>query len=125
MKIPRLLWAVSAAPLVVLLIIVCVQRGWWAAGIVVIFAVLPDIALLGAFAERGRLKPARVGLYNLLHAVPIALGLSSLGMILQILGLDAWWLTVAGLAWLAHIAVDRLCGYGLRAEDGSILPVGA
>ena len=25
---------------------------------------------------------------------------------------------VAGLAWLAHIAIDHVAGYGMRAADG-------
>jgi hypothetical protein len=25
---------------------------------------------------------------------------------------------VAGLAWSAHVLVDRACGYGLRRADG-------
>ena len=28
-----------------------------------------------------------------------------------------WWLA-AGLSWLAHIAVDRVTGFGLRKKDG-------
>jgi hypothetical protein len=30
------------------------------------------------------------------------------------------WLMVAGLAWLAHVAVDRTIGYGLRDKEGYI-----
>ena len=121
----RILWAVLAVLLLTLLIVICVHRGWGAAALSVAFGAMPDLALIGAFAGRGRLKPNRVGLYNLLHAVPLALIVASLGGVLGALGVDAWMLTVAGIAWIAHIAVDRACGYGLRATDGAILPVSA
>ncbi len=121
----RILWAVAAALLLALLIVICVHRGWGAAALCVVFGVLPDLALIGAFGGRGRLKPERVGLYNLLHAMPLALGAAALGGLLGALGVDAWMLVVAGVAWVVHIAVDRACGYGLRASDGAILPVSA
>lgn len=32
----------------------------------------------------------------------------------------AWNILLAGVAWLTHIAADRVVSYGLRAADGTI-----
>jgi hypothetical protein len=66
-----------------------------------------------------------VRFYNLLHAPVLALSLAAIGLILlAFLPTRPWILMIAGLAWLTHIAVDRAVGYGFRASDGSIVPVG-
>lgn len=84
---------------------------------VVVFAVLPDLALflgIGASHQPGQLPRRAVPAYNVLHhpALPVAL-LAAFATGL----LGSYWL-VAGLAWLAHISFDRACGYGLRTWDG-------
>ena len=84
---------------------------------VLVFVLLPDVALLAAAGARhapGQLPARAVPLYNLLHhpAVPAVLLLAG---VVGLLG--SYWL-VAGLAWAAHIAVDRGVGYGLRTRDG-------
>lgn len=77
----------------------------------------PDIALFvdlaNAGPERGQLSPKAARLYNLLHhpLVPVALVTVGATTVNQPL-------VVAGLAWGAHIALDRACGYGFRREDG-------
>lgn len=121
----RIFWAATAALLLAVLIVMCLHQGWGATIFAVVFGVMPDVALIGAFGERGKLKPARVGFYNLLHAAPLALGVAVLAGLLGLLGVDAGVLAIVGTAWLAHIAVDRAAGYGLRAPDGTILPVSA
>jgi hypothetical protein len=91
----------------------------WDTGVssVLLFALLPDAALLlaiGQPAERGQLPSRAVPAYNLMHqpAVPLVLlALAATGT------LGHYWL-VAALAWGAHIAVDRGVGYGLRTKDG-------
>ena len=91
----------------------------WGTGVssVLLFAVLPDVALLlaiGGSMAHGQLPPRAVPAYNLLHhpAVPAALlALAASGV------LGRYWL-VASLAWAAHIAIDRGVGYGLRTRDG-------
>ena len=81
------------------------------------FLVLPDLGLLAGISgglRPGQLHPRAVPLYNALHvpAGPVLLALLSLA-----LGID--WLA-GGLAWLAHIAIDRSLGYRLRTKDGFI-----
>jgi Domain of unknown function (DUF4260) len=81
-----------------------------------VFAVLPDIALLlgmgGSNLERGQLHPRAVPLYNALHRFggPLLLGGSAFWF-------GRAWL-VAALAWGAHIGFDRALGYGLRDRSG-------
>ena len=91
----------------------------WGTGVssVLLFAVLPDVALLlaiGGTMAHGQLPARAVPAYNVLHhpAVPAAL------LVLAASGaLGRYWL-VAALAWAAHIAIDRGVGYGLRTKDG-------
>ncbi len=82
-----------------------------------LFLALPDVVLLygmGRGMERGRLRPSAVPWYNALHQPwpPLALALSAF----LLLGGGPW--LAAGLAWLAHVAMDRAVGYGLRSADG-------
>ncbi|GGU99126.1 MULTISPECIES: DUF4260 family protein [Streptomycetaceae] len=77
----------------------------------------PDTALFydlaNAGPEMGQLSPKAARLYNLLHhpalpAAVITLGVTTFGQPL----------VVGGLAWLAHVALDRSFGYGKRLPDG-------
>ncbi len=79
----------------------------------------PDLAFLRGRGEPtpgpGYIPRSTVGLYNTLHrpwapAATIALGLATLSQPLL----------VGGLGWLAHIALDRATGVGLRHPDGHI-----
>lgn len=90
------------------------DTGWWQ---FFAFGAMPDVALFLGFApglEKGRLHPRAVPLYNALHrfAGPAALGALAIAA-----GLPTGYL-VGALAWALHIAVDRVCGYGLRTSDG-------
>ena len=84
---------------------------------VLLFVVLPDVALLvgvGGRHEPGQLPRRAVPAYNLMHspAVPAAiLIVAATGM------LGTYWL-VAATTWAAHIALDRGLGYGPRTRDG-------
>ena len=106
----------------------CVAFGWNAVFVAAFFGLMPDIALIGAFVERGRLKPERVKLYNTLHTMTYPVVLLALGI--AVFALTGWvnggfWpLALAGASWFVHIAVDRAFGFGFRDTDGSILPVG-
>ena len=87
---------------------------WW------LFAALllvPDVAMLGALAGQ------RIGahVYNLGHnlALPTLLAIAGL------LGGPAW-LVPVGLIWIAHIAMDRALGFGLKyADNPKLTHVGA
>ena len=125
----RAVWAVIAIITIVFVIFEAVKYGWVAAAVITVFAIAPDVPLIAAFGERGRLRPAHVRPYNLTHSVwlPLALMVASIVLPIPELGLGlrgGFELFLAGLAWFAHIAADRALGYGLRAADGSIRPVG-
>lgn len=124
----RITWGCVALILLTVIVAACITWGGRATAVAVVFGLLPDVSLIGAFAGEGWLKPARVRFYNLCHAPVLALAGTVIGVIVLVvtggIGSGFWPIALAGLAWLAHIAVDRVCGFGLRAADGSIVPVG-
>ena len=82
-----------------------------------VFLFLPDVGLLAGIStglDKGQLHPRAVPLYNALHLPigPVVLALLSL-----VIGID-WF--AGGLAWTAHIAIDRAAGYRLRNREGFI-----
>lgn len=99
------------------------------------FAVLPDLAFIVGIGQPhapGQLPPRAVPAYNLLHrlVIPLALIVVALVALLVIrlaihdpvrfeatrhLPLLVY---VAGVAWLAHIGLDRAFGFGLRNPNG-------
>ena len=84
---------------------------------IIVFVMLPDLSFLagaGAQTEHGGLAPRAVPIYNFVHrpVVPLELiAAASFGLV------PVFWF-VAGLSWLAHIAIDHAAGYGLRTADG-------
>jgi hypothetical protein len=91
------------------------EHGRWAA--LLAGALGPDLALLlgaGAGLAPGQLHPRAVPAYNAVHRFwgPTVLVIAASAGIL-----GAAWL-IAGLAWAAHVALDRTVGYGLRTKDG-------
>lgn len=124
----RVTWGMSAFVWAGVLVLCCLWWGWSAVAVAIVFGLLPDVALIGAFAEKGRLKTDRVRLYNSLHNMTMPVVMLGLGILLFLVtggfteGL--WQLALAGLAWFVHVAVDRALGFGLRAPDGSMIPVG-
>jgi hypothetical protein len=116
MNFMRVSWGMSALVWFAVIVLCCVFWGWWASLVAVIFGLFPDVALIGAFAGEGRLKPGRVRLYNTLHTMTYPIVLLVVGLIVFV--------TTGALAWFVHIAADRALGFGLRAPDGSIIPVG-
>lgn len=124
----RVTWGMSAAVWLIVIVIVCNSWGWPAIGLAILFGVLPDIALIGAFgAERGKLKPERVRFYNIMHSMYIPMPMVIVGIAIFFVtgGFESgfWALAIAGLAWFVHIAADRAFGFGFRDTDGSIIPV--
>jgi hypothetical protein len=89
-------------------------------GPILVFALLPDLAMLAGIGQphqKGQMPARAVPLYNLTHnpLLPISLlVVVSLGIFKP---LDLFWF-VGGLTWLAHIAFDRALGYGPRTPDG-------
>jgi hypothetical protein len=80
------------------------------------FALAPDLPMLiGAkrTLARGRLAPAAVPFYNLAHRVwgPLVL------LVACTFWIDSAALFTGGLAWLAHIAIDRATDFGLRTRQ--------
>jgi hypothetical protein len=88
-----------------------VKHGLWAPAALGLLG--PDIALFAGLKD-GRLNPRGVPLYNALHSyyAPVVL------MAVAATGVIGLGFFVGGLAWSAHIAVDRALGYGLRTRDG-------
>lgn len=111
----RSAYAALGALLFAFTVFEAVEHGLWLPGLA--GALGPDVALLagaGAGLARGQLHPRAVPLYNALHRWWPALGLTLIAIAAPVpLGLF-----VAGLAWCAHIAIDRACGYGLRDREG-------
>jgi hypothetical protein len=105
--------------LLAFIVLEVVNHGSSALVAALLFLIAPDLTMvIGASAAGdGKLSPKAVPYYNLVHRpwIPLAVLVAySLG------GLGDWVpLFTAGLGWLAHIALDRAFGYGLRARDGS------
>lgn len=128
MGLMRVTWGMNAAVWFVMIVLACIWWGTPAIIIAVVFGLMPDIALIGAFAEKGRLKPSRVPLYNTLHMMWAPIGIFIIGVAVLFFtgGFEAgiWQIALAGLAWFVHVAADRAFGFGLRDDDGTILPIG-
>ncbi|MBE2316541.1 DUF4260 family protein [Solirubrobacter sp. CPCC 204708] len=107
----RALDAVWALALLAFLVFEAVKHGLWLPAVIGMLA--PDVALFGGMSQ-GRLNPRAVPLYNVLHMYwgPVTL------MAVAATGVIALGWFVLGLAWAAHVAVDRALGYGLRVKDG-------
>jgi len=94
-----------------------VAHGFGALGPALVFLVAPDLTMLvGASRQlvRGQLAPAAVPWYNTIHRVwgPLAL------LAACTFWIDSASLFTGALAWLAHIAIDRGIGFGLRTREG-------
>jgi hypothetical protein len=84
---------------------------------VVLFGLAPDVSFLagaGQPAAKGQLPTRAVPIYNLVHQPLLPIGL----LVPAAVGLHSWFWFAASLAWLTHIAVDHVSGYGLRTKDG-------
>ena len=100
----RLEWVAMAAVSIALYAMTGVS--WWP------FALLiqaPDLSMLGYLAG------PRVGAiaYNALHMLVVPLVLALAGYVLANATASA-----VGLIWVAHIAIDRALGYGLKLSSG-------
>ena len=86
---------------------------WWQ---LAVFAIAPDLALLAGMSsglQRGQLHPRAVPFYNAVHRLwaPAVLVVVALAV-----RQPSW--VAGGLAWIAHVGIDRSLGFGLRTRDG-------
>ncbi|GHE94228.1 membrane protein [Amycolatopsis deserti] len=113
----RIAWAVAAVFLLAFAVFEVVKHGGWTVGALLLGLIGPDLTFLTGIGaeqvERGVLPRRVVPFYNAAHhwAGPAVL----LAVCTFVTSPAAFTL---GLAWLAHIAVDRVFGYGLRTADG-------
>ncbi len=128
----RVAWFVLWAFLTVLAWYEVVQQGYVrgdAVDAVVLTAtavgafILPDLTFLvglGQPVRQGYLPTRAVPFYNALHRIWPPLVLTAVVAVTvdraDPIGAVVF---VAGLSWLAHVAMDRAAGYGLRNADGS------
>lgn len=93
-------------------VVVTHPSAWW---LLVVFAIAPDLALLGSTRglQRDQIQPNMVPLYNAVHRfwAPGVLAVVAFAL------MSPSWLA-GGLAWIAHIAFDRSLGFGLRSPEG-------
>ena len=87
-----------------------------------IVALAPDVPLLaggGRGLQRGQLHPRAVPFYNATHGLvgPLAVTVIGAG---TLLATGQTGVLVAGTAWLAHVCLDRACGFGLRDRSGFV-----
>ena len=111
----NLLWrAIPAVLLLAALVIEAGGSGHWEAAVAGLVA--PDLALIAGAARGlapGQIHPRAVGAYNAVHRWWPPLALLA---VTAVTGPPA--LFAGALAWAAHVAVDRACGYGLRDANG-------
>jgi hypothetical protein len=95
-------------------LVASVNAGIWQ---LVVFAVLPDVAILAGLGRglaRGQLHPRAVPLYNTLHRW---FGPAALAAAAPLMG-PAW--LIAALGWTFHICFDHAVGLGLRTREGFV-----
>ncbi len=85
--------------------------------------IAPDLTFLVGVGEptpKGHLPKRAVPFYNAMHRFwPPLLITTGVGIAFDPLGPAGLIAFVAGLSWMAHVALDRVAGYGLRNPDGS------
>jgi hypothetical protein len=111
----RVAYAMLTVALLTLTVFEATKHGMWLPALFGLVA--PDLAMLpgaGRDLAQGQLHPRAVPLYNAVHRFvgPVVLMAAAS---LDVLALG-WF--VGGLAWAAHVALDRTVGYGLRTREG-------
>jgi Domain of unknown function (DUF4260) len=113
----RLAWLALGLAAATLTVIQVSGHGTGALAVAVALAIAPDLSMLiGASRKlaRGQLAPTAVPFYNAAHRLWGPLALLAAGGIWP--GSAA--LLAGGLAWLAHVGLDRGLGFGLRTPAG-------
>jgi Domain of unknown function (DUF4260) len=82
------------------------DEAWW---------LLPALLLVPDLGMVGYLASPRTGAltYNLVHAYPAPALLGTIGIVT-----DTPLAVAFALVWLAHIGMDRMCGFGLKYDTG-------
>lgn len=116
----RILNGVFALFLLAFAIFEAVKHGGWAVPLLLAGLIGPDLTFLigiGVQTEHGVLPRRVVPFYNLAHRWPLpVLVLAYFGLFTTAAAAPGFTL---GLAWLAHICLDRALGYGLRTREGA------
>lgn len=85
--------------------------------------VAPDLTFIigaGDSVAKGSISTRAVPFYNAAHRMLIAFAFTTaIGIGLAPLAPLPLAVFIGGLSWMAHIALDRTAGYGLRNHDGS------
>ncbi|HZA83489.1 MAG TPA: DUF4260 family protein [Actinomycetes bacterium] len=113
----RLAWLAIGLAAATLTVIQVTRHGAGALALAVTLAIAPDLTMLvGASRKlaRGQLAPTAVPFYNAANRVWGPLVLLAAGAVWP--GSAA--LLAGGLAWLAHVGLDRGLGFGLRNPAG-------
>jgi membrane-bound metal-dependent hydrolase YbcI (DUF457 family) len=102
------------------------SHGPWTLAALIALVIAPDLTFLVGMGQArqmapGQLPPAAVPWYNAAHRPWLPALLLVVCAAISLSG--AWWgpltpLFAGGLGWLAHIAIDRAVGYGLRSPAG-------
>ena len=111
----RIGWATFGLACIALAVYVFVTQhaAWWPFAV---FLIAPDLTFVLGFQpglQRGQLAPRAVPFYNAAHRFWAP---AVLVVLASVLGAWAW--TAAGLAWCAHIGIDRSLGFTLRTPEG-------
>ena len=115
----RVAWAALAVFLLAFIVLEVINHGGSALVSALLSLIAPDLTMfIGArSAGNGKLSPKAVPYYNVVHRPWIPLAVL---VVYSVGGLGDWVpIFTAGLGWLAHVALDRAFGYGLRERDGS------
>jgi len=112
----RIGYAVAGLAAIVATVIVAARGDGWAVTAAIVLAIAPDVPLFFGFGPglgKGQLHPRAVPAYNAAHRLAGPAVVLVLAALTGSLTAGA-----AGLAWLAHVLVDRAAGYNLRTPDG-------
>ena len=96
------------------------NHGPWALALLIVFVIAPDLTFFAGLKqapemERGQLPPVAVPWYNAAHRAWVPMLLLAVYAVSPLTWAP---LFAAALGWLAHIALDRSMGYGLRSAAG-------
>jgi hypothetical protein len=117
----RFLWVLVAALLLAAVLFEALKHGGWSIPLAMLGGIGPDLSFLAGAGhphQPGQLPAPAVRLYNALHRPWLPLAVIVLFSVYGITPDSGAAGFTFGLAWLTHVAVDRVLGYGLRTPDG-------